>query len=299
MSVRRFDGAVCDHGAQFFTAHDDGFARQVGALCETGVLATWSKGFPTVTTDAPPGKDVCFRGASGMNALPKHLAAGLDIRTGALVTRITRTSDTWRVDIAGRETMHGRSLLITIPGPQAVELIDRSVTDLDAAVHSELAKITYDPCIAVMATVAGDSRIPTPGGLHVNGRAIRWLADNKRKGISPQRTAITLHATADFSRAQVDGDLAAAADALLAEATPWLGGPVVERQVHRWRYSYCTRTADGDCLVVDSPRPIAFAGDGFGGPRVESAALSGLAAARRLVPVLQGLSPSMVRNEPR
>ena len=53
--------------------------------------------------------------------------------------------------------------------------------------------------------------------------------------------------------------------------------------VHRWLYS---RAVPGDrprFLALDGAGRLLLAGDGFGGPRVEYAALSGLEAAERLL----------------
>ena len=61
-------------------------------------------------------------------------------------------------------------------------------------------------------------------------------------------------------------------------AAPWLGSVPVQTQLHRWRYSLPLRVYPERCLALREPAPLVFAGDAFGGPRVEGAALSGMAA---------------------
>jgi predicted NAD/FAD-dependent oxidoreductase len=73
---------------------------------------------------------------------------------------------------------------------------------------------------------------------------------------------------------------------LLAAASPWLGARVASWQLQRWRYSIPIKNHLERSLVVSQPAPIAFAGDAFGGARVEGAALSGIDAAEHLIALL-------------
>ena len=86
----------------------------------------------------------------------------------------------------------------------------------------------------------------------------------------------------------VDGPLVqdeATRRALLAAAEPWLGGAaVLEAQVKRWRFATPQDLWAHPCHVIeDAMAPLVLAGDAFAGPRVEGAALSGLAAAQALL----------------
>jgi predicted NAD/FAD-dependent oxidoreductase len=43
--------------------------------------------------------------------------------------------------------------------------------------------------------------LPAPGAIQIEGgEPVYWIADNNRKGISPQKSALTIHAGAEFSR---------------------------------------------------------------------------------------------------
>jgi renalase len=65
-----------------------------------------------------------------------------------------------------------------------------------------------------------------------------------------------------------------------------LGSVPVKTQLHRWRYRLPLRVHPERCVMVCEPAPLVFAGDAFGGPRVEGAALSGLAAGAALAKLL-------------
>ena len=117
-----------------------------------------------------------------------------------------------------------------------------------------------------------------PGG----SKPIRWIADNTHKGISPAAQAVTIHAGRGFSREHWEKERSSVGEKLLEAAAQWLGdAQVLEFQVHGWRYSQPVDTYSEACLMVEDS--LVFAGDAFAGPRVEGAALSGLAAADALL----------------
>jgi hypothetical protein len=120
----------------------------------------------------------------------------------------------------------------------------------------------------------------------LEGSKIAWIADNHQKGISPDGYAVTIHAAPHYSRQKWADDAHTVAADLLAEAAAWLGSEIVEWQLHRWRYAQPTTTYAQPSLLLPQAPPLAFAGDAFGGPRVEGAALSGRAAAQALLATL-------------
>ena len=66
----------------------------------------------------------------------------------------------------------------------------------------------------------------------------------------------------------------------LEAAAPWIGGAgVVAARVRRWRFAGPQTIWPEACWTPESGPPWHSAGDAFAGPKVEGAALSGLAAA--------------------
>lgn len=128
----------------------------------------------------------------------------------------------------------------------------------------------------------GDRKGGDPAGI------VAWVADNQLKGIS-EVPALTVHCTADASAAMFERDADSVIETVLAAAAllpgyPGAGRGVVAAQLVRWRYARVATADPGPCLFADveGAGPLVVAGDGFGGPRVEAAARSGLAAARVL-----------------
>ena len=291
LATRRIGDGVFDHGAQFFTVRDAEFGRQVDEWLRAGVVREWCRGFAqgdgALRADGHPR----YCGTSGMTGIAKYLAASLDVRPGVRVERVVARDGGWDVTTDAGASWRAASLLLTPPVPQSLALVDSGGFELAAGVRASLSRISYDPCIAVMATFARVWMLPAPGAVQIEGgEPVNWIADNNRKGVSPRSSALTIHAGADFSRAHWDADDALIVRTLTGHAAEFLRGTdgqppgnteVENWQVKRWRYSKPVVTHAERFLAVRTP-PLVFAGDAFGGARVEGAALSGLAAAREL-----------------
>jgi predicted NAD/FAD-dependent oxidoreductase len=283
MATRRLDSLVADHGAQFFTAHDPTFAALVAEWVKAGVVRKWSTGFTVPDGTFKDNGVPRYCGVSGMTAITKHLAQGLEVRLKAKVTRIESREGGWSVTTDDGTTLASRAVIMTPPVPQSLALLVAGKVALPAAEREILEGIDYSSTLTVLAHVAGASGIPEPGGMWMTGEPLLWIGDNQRKGLSPNGTVITIHGGPEFSEANWDSPEASVIAAILEAAAPWLGSAVVQAQLHRWRYSVPLRVHQHPHLLVPELPPLVFAGDAFGGPRIEAAALSGLAAGDALV----------------
>ena len=155
---------------------------------------------------------------------------------------------------------------MTPPAEQSIALLDAGACVLPMDVRNALARITYDPCFALLAVLDSPPRLPEPGALQLQSEPIAWMADNHRKGISPNVFTVTIHAGAEFTREHWDAKHEIIAEKLLSAAHEWLGDSVQSWQVHRWRYSQPRVLHPEACLVVTDGAPLVFAGDGFGAP---------------------------------
>lgn len=274
--------AVWDHGAQFFTVRHGEFEGRVKEWIDAGVARVWARGFPgadgIVSSDGHPR----YCGSAGMSAIPRHLSRGLDVKLNERVIAIEETGGRWVARLEGGLRYDAGALILTPPVPQSLALLDAGGVRLPPAARESLERIVYAPSIAILAHIEGPSRVPEPGGIGLSGEPIAWIADNRRKGISPEATTVTIHAGPEWSHTHWDADPVEVAALLLDASREWIGDEIRSSQVHRWRYSQPVVLHEERCLISPGPPPLVFAGDAFGEPRIEGAALSGLAAAEQL-----------------
>lgn len=273
LATRRIAGAVLDHGAQFFTVRDAAFAEVVAGWTNDGVARVWCHGFGEA--DGHPR----HAGSAGMNAVAKHVAAGLDVRCDTLVFSVEGEAGRWHVlDDAGTRFV-ASAILVTCPLPQSASLLHSSGVEIPR----ELAACDYDRTVGLLAVVDGlDPVLDTPGGLQDPDDTFSFIGDNRAKGISPV-PAVTFHANAAWSLAHFDRTTEELERMLTEAARPHLGGRnIAQCQVKKWRFA-TPRTVWPERHWADATGTVLLAGDAFAGPKVEGAALSGLSAAAALV----------------
>src|SRR5918992_5580977 len=190
MRTDRIEEGIFDHGAQFFTVRGKRFGEMVEGWLSSGVAEEWTRGFADAYGEKNEDGHPRYKGARGMTAIAELLAQGLDVRTGAEVSGLCRTKRGWKA-VARSSTHSADALVLTGPTPPALALVDRNGIPLPEEARKALKGIGYDPCIAVMALLDGESAIPEPGGVQIGGDPLFWIADNQKKGIS-KASAVTI-----------------------------------------------------------------------------------------------------------
>lgn len=271
LATKRVGAAVFDQGAQFFTARTPRFAAEVESWRAAGVAAPWPGGAPHR-----------FIGSPSMNAVGKHLAAGLDVRREAKVLSVARRAGAWDITLENSAPLRARELVLTAPVPQSLALLAAGGFTLPSPLAAELAALDYHPCLALMLTLAGPGAVPAGGFAPEDGGPVRWIADNTAKGVSPgEPAAITVH----FSPAFSEENYGLTEVEVLARARPvideWLGSEITGTALHRWRYSEPKSRHREPCVWLPEDG-LGLAGDGLGGPKVEGAATSSFALAERM-----------------
>ena len=273
MATRRIDCSTFDHGAQFITARDSRFGALVEQGRQAGAVEEWFR-------NSAGNADVFirWRGTPAISALAKHLARGLDLHLETTVTGVHRDGRRWQVQTDSGSLFTADAVVVTAPVPQSLRMLDEGGIVVDSTIRARLEAIEYNRCLAVMAILDAPSRIPAPGFITPAEEPIASISDNQLKGISAE-PAVTIHSTPAFSLEQWDADRQVSGRTLLDAASPWIGSGIRTFQVHGWRYSKPIRIDEERCVVACQSPPLIFAGDAFGGPSVEGAAISGWAAA--------------------
>jgi hypothetical protein len=101
-----------------------------------------------------------------------------------------------------------------------------------------------------------------------------------------------VHASGAFSRQHFDDAPEQVAAALIDLVRPWIDGDpatgIVGQSLHRWKFATPTTIIPEPMVAAVTSPPIVCCGDAFGGPKVDGAASSGLAAGRWVARVLAG-----------
>jgi hypothetical protein len=169
--------------------------------------------------------------------------------------------------------------------PQSLALLNVGGVPLADHDQAALEKIAYAPCLSGLFWIEGEVSLPEPGAVQQPEAPISFLADNQRKGISPEATIITAHANPMMSNIWYEAPKGELVGLFMRALRPYLSknSTVKAHHIHRWRYALPIIIHPQRTLLADGLPPLAFAGDAFNGPRVEGAALSGLAAAEALL----------------
>ncbi len=298
MSVRHTENnsLTFDHGAQYFTAKSDSFAKQVAAWEQAGSVAEWSVRFRKITCD-PSGAIMTseepieakrYVGTPGMNAPLKQLASDVQSLGGLIATK-TRVASLKKIENRWRlATDHGEeigdfdSVIVSAPAPQAAELITASPALANAA-----KSVKMSGCWALM--LAFNSKLPTDfEAAWIEATSVRqplaWVANN---GSKPQRStgssegsSWVLHSDPTWAAERFELDTTEVAKEMLAAFAKLIGTELPKTRylaAHRWRYALPKPLSEA--AIIDQERSLYACGDWCGGPRVEGAYLSGLAVA--------------------
>lgn len=289
-----------DHGAQYFTARHDPFTTFVERGLSEGLIGVWKPRSFTGDSDVS-----WFVGTPGMSSLGDVFSVRDAVRTNTLINVIRRSDVAWMVrgtsgEINFLETFD--QVVVATPSQQATDIlrVDRDPNSPGTAalnaVADEIAHIAMLPCWTVMLVVDKlfGARWPYDV-LQTDGRdldrcAVGWFANNSSKPQRPHHQQThdwVIQSSPSWADARLEDDPRQVARELITEVEKRLGvelRPFVRDCVaHRWRFArVATRPATSGYRYSEDNR-IGWCGDYLSSSRVESAYLSGLQLAERMI----------------
>lgn len=289
-ATRRVDGQPVDHGVCFLHGTDPEFLAAIDAV-DAPRIPGWPR---TVAGQGTPCHPAAFAPASrrvafvdGVNVFPKHLARGLDVRTGTRVAALAEADGHVSLTTEAGDTLRARTVVLALPAEQSSALL-APLPALRSA-RALLGTVVTHPCWTALARYDGPDDPLEAEILYPDAGALQLLVHDSSKRAHPRARTLVLQARPSWSARALERTPEDVLPELLAEAAarlgPWAARPTLA-MAHRWRYARMDR---GTGLVapylvaLDGGARIGVAGEGFdpaGG--VEAAFRSGRRLARRL-----------------
>jgi renalase len=288
LATRRMPGsggitARADHGAQFFTVRSPDFAELVHEWRRAGIVREWCRGFSGNNDGYPR-----YCAEAGMNTIAKYLAASVDVECNVHLRSIAGAGGLLSVATENGRRWESDTVIVTAPVQQSLDLCANGWLPIPEEAEAGLALVSYACCLALLVSFDGTALVGEPGGIQLtldDDPVFSFVADNHLKGISDVG-ALTFHVNDSVSAKRFDLDENDTRAYLLAQAKRYLGGAVpIEIELKKWRYARPLIGHPDACVSVApiEGTQLVFAGDAFGGAKVEGAALSGLAAAQAVL----------------
>ena len=281
-SSRRAAPYSFDHGAQYFTARDPEFRAALDGWLEEGLVQRWEGGVVSLEngTVTPVGESTeRFVAVPQMSALAKHLAKGLSLHSSVHVDSISRLEGGWEVSSGGEQLGVFDRLVLAMPPAQAALLLGEE-SRLGALVRS----VEMRPCWAGLLGFAEPLELPYDGAF-CHESSLSWIARDSSKPGRPEAEAWVLHASAEWTEANLETDRERVLESLIEELQRVTGAQLPElshKDLHRWGLAQpASEELVGELL--DPSMGLVLAGGPYFGGRVEGAFLSGLHAAQQLV----------------
>lgn len=272
MATKRIDDFSFDQGAPFFTARDPLFIDKVKCWQKQGVVENWNFS-----------KSECWRGRLTMNAVAKYLSHGKKIQRECKVVAISQIPTGWELNTESGELFLCHRLLMTLPVPQSLALLNAGGICLNKKVLNSLEDIQYESCLAGCFLLKGASEIPESGVVEKDD-FFSWISDRTaREGKDRLHSTIVVHAPGDWSSTHYSSPEAEILAIFEGRLKPWIGsGVILEQKLHRWKFAKVIEPYPAP-FYLNPEGTFGMAGDGFGGARVEGAALSGIALAQAIL----------------
>ncbi len=291
MSSKRSDLGYLDMGAQYFTARNADFQRQVQLWLEAGCIQQWPCTTAVLTSEGAssslrvsPDQQVRYIGVPSMQSPVKYLLADVSLISDCRIVRLQGEKANWSVLSAEDECFSDfDAVLLTMPPVQAEQLLAQSGLKELFLASPEL----LEPCWAVAVHAPGKVQ---SDAIFCEHPKLRFISHQGSK--AGRQSCYVLHFNASFSREHLEQPVAfwfkQAHDILRGELG--VDAAIEPLVAHRWLYASQNDQLTPTGLVALPEQRIWIGGDWSYGGRVENAYLSGLDLAKAVIAARGALS---------
>ncbi len=283
ISTRQVDGYRFDDGAQYFTARDPRFQREVAVWLAEGLAAEWTGRVCVLEKGRISAGEQRTRyvGVPEMRAIARYLASPCPVLSETRVAHVHREGRRWRLLAPAGEDLGAYDVVVVaLPAPQAVALLGE-VPELAA----RAAAVKISGCWAVLLAFAQPLDLPFDGAV-VHASELSWIARNNSKPGRGDAECWVLHGAPVWSDEHIDAApeqvIAWLSDAFCQATLSYAVQPIFAA-AHHWRYALPTILLEETCLF-DPTLAICVFGDWFSGPCFEGGFLTLMHVADEIPP---------------
>ncbi|WP_086931856.1 NAD(P)/FAD-dependent oxidoreductase [Agarilytica rhodophyticola] len=282
LATKRLEWAHIDTGAQYFTARNEAFQKQVDQWIEDRVVAPWHfSPYKVIDEELRPSSDniVRYVGCPGMSSIVGALARGINVHLNTLIVSVDKREEKWQLQSQKGERYLDYDWIITsLPAEQTASLFTtehESLLNIPASPHL--------PCWALALATNGsvDAQIQGIFGDKVVSWASRLSSRPPMKDLDnlhhDYNDLWMLHFSPSWSlenHKETDTDI-------VATGLHWLQNllqtslTLKYEHRHYWRYASVKPEANAG-ICINHDMKIAAIGAWCCGGRVEGAYLSAM-----------------------
>ena len=290
MATRRINfenqKAIFDYGAKYLEGTSEKFDELTSRLSQNEIIAKWN----AIENAEWSSK---FIGKKSMREAAIFLAKELNILNSIKVIKVKHNNLYWESTDEVGNIFRSKTLLLTLPVPQAIDLLEQSKANIESSLKNNLQKVEYERSIVGLFIADGGINLDGKGGIYFDKGPISFITDNNIKGINSYKSAITIEMANSFSVENWDKSNNELSELILDLSKHWFSSKILDYQIHKWKFSKPLLSYNKSFEVIDKHNGLFIAGDAFGGNNIESAYLSGLSAAERIYDKKEIIEPAV------
>jgi predicted NAD/FAD-dependent oxidoreductase len=168
LATRRLQGVHADHGVRYLNHQGELSEYLIQSLLKQGVIQSWID--QRVSPKEEVGREdstqgICYSAPTGLTAVAKFLANGLQIHHEQRLVSLTAIDNQWQLELEAAQpaSLSARAVVLAIPAPQALSVLEPLLAvGLPAELVQQVASVQFDPCLSAMAAYSATVKLEHP-----------------------------------------------------------------------------------------------------------------------------------------